>query len=444
MGTVAAAPGTTEYRVVLVQPESHGVLALASAGSYRLPRVRIPSMSRPAQQLQKAIKATWGVDAFILDFPRSTHGTSFCAVMELLSSPISSALKEVAIDRIMNSELTSEERHECQLLLESGSGNPMARVGWIDEAIRWVASATGRRFSAKKEIVQLNAGGGFALLWFRSNDGGGYWLKATSTPNEHELSITTCLAQRCPEFSPRLIAIRQEWNAWLMEDAGELLTDPPGEAALAGAVRSFASLQVRTVDAVDVLLAAGTFDQRFRVLRRHLDEVILFLIDAMAQHTSKNVTPLSRDRVVELGKILHDAFSRLEVLKIPDALIHNDLNLGNILCDGTNCVFIDWSEGAIGNPFLSLERLRLLSKNPTAELNRLYGEYWREYLTEETVDRGLGLTPLLSIFAYLYGRGDWLEDTSKVTPQFESYARSLARHMDRAAQNPELLEALCR
>jgi hypothetical protein len=76
MGTVAAVRGTTEYRVVLVQPESHGVLALASAGSYRLPRVRIPSISRPAQQLQKAIKATWGVDAFILDFPRATHGTS--------------------------------------------------------------------------------------------------------------------------------------------------------------------------------------------------------------------------------------------------------------------------------------------------------------------------------------------------------------------------------
>jgi len=51
---------------------------------------------------------------------------------------------------------------------------------------------------------------------------------------------------------------------------------------------------------------------------------------------------------------------------------------------------------------------------------------------------------LLSIFAYLYGRGDWLKDTSKVTPQFESYARSLARHMDRAAQSPQLREALCR
>src|SRR5579863_8086742 len=106
MGTVAAVPGTTEYRVMLVQPESHGVLALASAGSYRLPRVRIPSMSRPAQQLQKAIKAAWGVNVFILDIYMAVQGTSSCVVAELLSPRISSGLEEVSLDRIVNSELT--------------------------------------------------------------------------------------------------------------------------------------------------------------------------------------------------------------------------------------------------------------------------------------------------------------------------------------------------
>jgi hypothetical protein len=444
MGTQGPDFGTQEYRVVIVQPESHGVLALASAGPFRLPRISIPSMQRPARELQKAIKATWGVTAFILDACVAPHGASPCAVAELRSPRVISNLEEVALDRIMSSELTSEERHDCQFLFEGKSALPVSRMGWIDDSIGWAASMTGRRFSAENDVEQLNAGGGFALLRLRSDDGRSYWLKATGVPNMHELSITSCLSGLHPEFLPKLIAIRNDWNAWLTEDAGEPFSTPPADAVFVKAIRSFASLQIQTIGAVDALLAAGAFEQRIPALRRHLDDVIAFLIDAMAKQTTAKVAPLSRHRVLELGEILGDALCQLELLAIPDALLHNDLNLGNILYDGTNCVFTDWSEAAVGNPFLSLERFRLLNRDAEGEPRRVYGEVWGEYLSETSVDRACQLMPLLSIFTYLYGRGDWLVDTSKVTPQFESYARSLARHMDRAAQSPELQEALCR
>jgi hypothetical protein len=260
----------------------------------------------------------------------------------------------------------------------------------------------------------------------------------------HELSIISCLSGLYPEFLPKLVAIRSDWNAWLAEDAGEQLSDPPETAVFIRAVRSFTSLQIQTIGAVDVLLATGAFDQRIPVLRHHLDDVIAFLIAAMGKQTSAKVAPLSLHRVLELGEILRDALCQLEALGVPDALIHNDLNLGNILYDGTNYVFTDWSEAAVGNPFLAFARLCLLSRDAEGDLRGIYGEVWREYLSQQSIDCACQLATLLSIFAYLYGRGDWLVDTSKITPQFESYARSLARHMDRAAQNPELLEALCR
>lgn len=444
MGTQGPDFGTQEYRVVLVQPESHGVLALALAGIFRLPRVRIPSMQRPARELQKAIKATWGVTAFILDACVAPHGSSPCAVAELRSPRVISNLEEVALDRIMSSELTSEERHDCQRLFDGESTFAVARMSWIDDAIDWAASVTGRRFSTENDVEQLNAGGGFVLLHLRSDDGKSYWLKATGVPNMHELSITSCLSNLYPEFLPKLVAIRNDWNAWLTEDAGEPLLTPPADAVFTQAIRSFASLQIRTIGTIDILLAAGAFDQRIPVLRCHLDDVVAFLIYVMAKQTSAKVAPLSRHRVLELKKILGDALCQLELLAIPDALLHNDLNLGNILYDGTNCVFTDWSEAAVGNPFLSLERFRLLNRDAEGEPRRVYGEVWRGYLSQASIDHACRLATLLSIFAYLYGRGDWLKDTSKVTPQFESYARSLARHMDRAAQNPELQEALCR
>jgi hypothetical protein len=444
MGTQGPDFGTQEYRVVLVQPELHGVLALASTGIFRLPRVRIPSMTRPARELQKAIKATWGITAFILGTCVAPDGASPCAVAELRSRQVSSDFEEVALDRIMSSELTSEERHDCQFLFEGKSALPVSRMGWIDDAIDWVASVTGRRFSAENDVEQLNAGGGFVLLRLCSDDGKSYWLKATGVSNMHELSITSCLSNLYPEFLPKLVAIRNDWNAWLTEDAGEPLSTPPADAVFTQAIRSFAFLQTRTIGTVDVLLAAGAFDQRIPVLRRDLGDVVVFLIDAMARQTSAKVAPLSRHRVLDLGEILGDALCQLEALVIPDALIHNDLNLGNILHDGTRCVFTDWSEAAVGNPFLSLERFRLLNRDAEGEPRRVYGEVWGEYLSQASIEHACRLATLLSIFAYLYGRGDWLKDTSKVTPQFESYARSLARHMDRAAQNPELREALCR
>lgn len=443
MATVARVPGTQEYRIVLVQPESHGVLALAARGSFRLPRVGIPSMRRPARELQKAIRATWEIAAFILDICAEPHGTSPCAIAELCSSRISPELENVVLDRIPSSELTSEERRACEFLLERESTPPVARIGWIDKALGWVASVTGRSFSIES-TEQMNAGGGFVLMRLRSDDGSVYWLKSTGVPNTHELSITSCLSGLCPEFLPKLVAIRSDWNAWLTKDAGEPLSTSYGDAALVRAVRSFASLQIRTTGAVDILFAAGAFDQRIPVLRRHLDHVVQFLIDAMARQTAAKVAPLSPHRVLELGEILRDALCQMESLGIPDALLHNDLNMGNILDDGTRCVFTDWSETAVGNPFLSFERFCLLNGDAEVELRRVYDEVWRESISHASIERACQLAPLLSIFAYLYGRGDWLWDTSKVTPQFQSYARSLARHLDRAAQNPELREALCR
>ena len=59
------------------------------------------------------------------------------------------------------------------------------------------------------------------------------------------------------------------------------------------------------------------------------------------------------------------------------------------------------------------------------------------------MDEAIALTPLLAVYAYLYGRGDWLGHTESVEPQFERYARSLARRMDRAAQELSLREILC-
>jgi hypothetical protein len=268
-------------------------------------------------------------------------------------------------------------------------------------------------------------------------------LKATGEPNTHEFAITSFLWHLCPDCLPTPVAIRKEWNAWLTEDAGDPLPDAPSESELVFAARSMARLQVQTIGRTDELLAAGAIDQRLPALRGHIDAVTGHLIDAMARQTSTKATPLSRDRLLEFGEMLRDLCFRVEELGIPDALIHNDLNAGNILSHGTNLVFTDWSEAAVGNPFLSCERLCQLNRTHAESVRNAYRDCWSQRLSAETMEEAIVLTPLLAIYAYLYGRGDWLGQTEHIRPQFESYTRSLARHMDRVARDSSLLEVLC-
>ena len=80
--------------------------------------------------------------------------------------------------------------------------------------------------SSTLSIRQFSAGGTFALIRFDFHSGATFWMKATGEPNRHEFCVTRKLAQVCPEFLPPRIAEREDWNAWLMEDASESLLNP--------------------------------------------------------------------------------------------------------------------------------------------------------------------------------------------------------------------------
>lgn len=431
---------TTEYRCALVRPRSTVVLALGDAGRYRLPRVQVRHATRPAQEVQRAARQSWGLQIFVLE----AAGPGAFALAELLTPAMTSPLREVPIEQLAAGEILEGERHRLNRLLAVGAEGRTHRPGWIDEAIAWMEAATGCTFRSGRNIEQWNAGGGFALFRARSDNGRHYWLKATGEPNMQEFPITRFLSQLCPEFLPELVATRKEWNAWLTEEAGEPISDLPTAKELIGAAGAMAELQLLTIGHTEDLLAAGAFDQRLPVLRSQIDIVVAYLIEAMSRQTSTKATPLKPDRLLELGEILREACDLLEWLQIPDTLIHNDLNVGNILSDGRKYVFTDWSEAGVGNPLLSCERLCQLNRAHADSIWTAYRNPWSHRMTAKTIDRAMALAPILAIYTCLYGRGDWLRHGNRVRPQFESYARSLARHMDRVARDPSLLEALCR
>jgi hypothetical protein len=82
-------------------------------------------------------------------------------------------------------------------------------------------------------------------------------------------------------------------------------------------------------------------------------------------------------------------------------------------------------------------------KQGNEQLRARYQERWLGYLSEYQVEHAFVLARLLAIVSYMYGSGVWLHSPRRSNPDFCSYNRSLARHMDRAAREPQLLEVLC-
>jgi len=446
---------TTEYRLVLVLPESRNVLAISDVDGYRLPSISIPQWARPAEKLQKAIHVAWKLNVLILDF---FHGSPLCAVAEILVPGQPIGFKAVSLKQLLISELSEQQRAQIASILADAShaSSPFSRVGWIDEAITWLEAETGRKLSSKSDIKQYNAGGAFALVRFRVENDGDYWLKATGEPNAHELSITTFLAKLCGSYLPELISSKPAWNAWLMSGEAASVTEIPTSpfqlfTLLEDVVECMAKLQMNTQGHNLDLLDAGAFDQGLQVFENHATELFDYLEEAMGLQTSTKAPRFEKKRIQELRTIFAGVCQRLEHLGICETIVHGDMNPGNILTGTGHCQFVDWSEAYLGHPLVTLQHLLLLNKVENSEirdftnllLKRRYLDVWVGSCDPEAFDEGFVYMPVLAAASTLYGRGDWLNSPQRNDPRRQSYSRSLARHMDRAARKPELLEALC-
>jgi hypothetical protein len=443
------------YRLVLISPDSRRCLIENVNGTARLPRVAIPKWTRLAEEISHVLLDNWGLKVVVLDLLAGEGGDSGCVLAELCGSKREPhpALNNVwcSTADLAAGELSNAERAAVESLIATGSTGrgAFSRLGWLDDAMTWMASElSDRDFRFSGEFKQFNANASFCLIRLGNSNGPAYWLKAVGEPNLKEYSITMALAKHCPKYVPNIAAARRDWNAWVMEDAGNRLAEPLLLHELESAVISLAELQKCAIANQEILLSSGCFDQRATVLHAHIPELIEYLVGAMAKQTSTKVSRVTESRLRQIGSILSDASVEMEALGIPKTLIHNDFTLGNILFDGSRCVLTDWAEGGIGTPQLTYQHLRAYVSRDTrglhllVTLDRIYKRAWSDVLTEYQHDRALILAPLLALASHLVGRGTSLGSGCNQDPHLQRYARGLARHMDRTAAAPELMGAL--
>jgi hypothetical protein len=216
------------------------------------------------------------------------------------------------------------------------------------------------------------------------------------------------------------------------------------------AASALAELQIDSIERGTQILAAGARDLGANALSKMVGPFIETMMQLMERQTKILPAPLSRKELLLVGERLQTALEALETLGIPETLGHLDLNPGNIVASPDRCVFLDWAEAYVGNPFFTfqylLEHLRRTAGGDSPLEIGLVSSYrtsWERMVGSTAIDDALSLTPLLAAFAYAAGSEIWRGEERMQDPATVGYLRSLARRMHREATSLNEQRSAC-
>lgn len=444
-------------RIILLRGKNPEVL-LGFEGAHRtLLEVKIPRWQRVAEHLTAALSETCGIDAVSLSSleapPAESGSQQICYEIMEPCGPDADAPREkewVAVDCLVESafrgpcDFQAVRQAIAQSLAhaEDTTRGPFGSLGWFTDLQQWVQEGIGRHgLHLNGRFRQLNACPTFSLIRFET-DGPAVWFKAVGAPNQREYPLTLVLARLFSRFLPQIIATRPEWNGWLAREAeGPLLHECSGLASWEAAAADLAELQIHSLGRSLHLLDPGARDLRAQALADLVKPFFRAMGELMERQTKLPPTALSREELHCLSLRVQDALTVLEETGIPTALGHLDINPGNIVCSAAGCVFLDWAEAFVGQPFLTFEYLlehfrRTFGQDHSQETQLVarYSSPWCAFVSESEIRRALEVAPLVAVFAYATGNDLWTDPQKLQDPRSAGYLRSLTRRMEREAR----------
>jgi hypothetical protein len=328
---------------------------------------------------------------------------------------------------------------ECK---EGADSQPFTRSGWIKELFVWTQEQiadSGLRLSG--EFRQLNASPTFSLIQFDAN-GESVWFKATGEPNRTELSVTAALSELLPDFVPKVLAVHSAWNGWLSKHAsGNNLADGSSVLDWIKAAESLASMQILTIGRTPKLLAAGSRDLRTSTLLPLIAPFIEQMTELMCAQTKEHPAPLSAPELEFLASALADSCLQLIESNIPETLGHMDLNPWNILVSPSGCRFLDWAEGCVSCPLLSIEYLlshfrqrQETDDNKVKRIREAYSRPWIAHASHAQFATATFHAPLVAVYAYALAGDYWKSHDNRNNRVRAGVLRSLTRRMHAEAR----------
>jgi Phosphotransferase enzyme family len=259
---------------------------------------------------------------------------------------------------------------------------PWARAMWFARTSAWMVERMADAGFETSEAPTLVYQGPLAAVLRARSDGRSMFLKCAAPAFAHETSITRALARRTPDLVPSVIASEPSENWLLMHDHGGRLLSQGPEAAWLEAMPRVVELQRSWIGATEVIAAGGGQTRPIA----DLSSALPLMLDR--DDLGGRLAPDVRQAWTEALPRLLDACAALIDLDVPDTLIHGDLHPGNIVLTANGHVVVDWSNAAVGNPFVDLPTFLIRTKD--RELRRRlwdgYANGWKESLPSARVD----------------------------------------------------------
>jgi hypothetical protein len=441
----------TSHRVIAFRKGGSELVLDGNGTAFFLPRIGVPPFCRVAESLTGAIKQSWGSDAVCLFSFQSSGEAAFGAsvqfhVIEIVGdADVPAQMRWIAVADLRDEHFhSSEDNGAIEQALRtcfSETGGSFARFGWLADLKTWVEQVIrplGLTLTGK--FRQLNGTATFSLIRFETN-GPAVWFKAVGHPNLREFSTTIALANVFPTAVPRLIGVREESNAWLsLEAPGVSLADFKSIAEWESSAAAFARLQTTATHLSCDLLQAGARNLTASAFGDLVEPVFGRIASAMEQQSKPTPEPLRPSELDTLKTEVQEALYLVSRLGIPDSLGHFDLNPANIRISQDACIFLDWAEAYVGNPFLSLHPFlehcrRSFPWNVDLEerITSAYAEPWSVLISSHAANEGMRLCSLLAVFAYAAAGTTSMDEEALLQPRRAGYLRALGRRMKREA-----------
>jgi hypothetical protein len=442
------------WRILLFGRNGAELLLFRGPTGFRLPELHIPRLQRAALNLNAEAKRLWKLETVCLfKFDVDPSGASSrdrrYHVLELTKGE---TLARVAPNSLVLSSLDEAlfaDRRDFLAVQQGMRFNgasfpqkhqgPFSEFGSFEKICAWVQDQL-RRLDRHLDgcFRQFQAGSSFALVRFQT-ECGAVWFKAVDEPNKREFPITVELSARFPSYLPVSVARSAEWNAWLTEEAsGQDLFSSVEPPAWRRAAESLAELQIASISCTQAILAAGAHDVRSSRLLALTDSFFRVAEPLMEQQTKTTPPPLHVGEIDDVREHVTSLLHWTDSIHIPDALNHLDPNPGNIFVSEEKCIFLDWAEAAVGNPFLTFEYLRQHfrrafpgAEHSEAELCDSYRSRWNSILPDKAADEMMHIAPLTALFAHAVSNDVWSDARKLQNPGVAGYFRSLVRQMKR-------------
>jgi aminoglycoside phosphotransferase len=323
------------------------------------------------------------------------------------------------------------------------------RPGWLSMAKRWIADNLSLLGVGAIDGFRQFAGSPAHYLLEAQTSAGKFYFKAVGGELTHEQKLTCFLARLYPAHLPRIAAFDDELHWWLMYDVGgTALCEVHDLAQLEKVLRTFAEIQVDCIAHAEDLLALGCPEYRPVTLAGRIDWFFSKLEEIEAKYTEGAIDKSTIDRHA-LSRRLKELSEQLVNHRIPPSLVHGDFGFSNIYTSDGACIYIDWAEGYVGNPFdvLALFSYYLERKSPDlkssrARLRNAYFGPWSGYWSMDQLIQLYYMSRPLTVLRYgirvIESNLGSRPMTKTMGAQVASYLNILVQRMARAANSSNI------